>query len=345
MRHLTRPLTPALLLIAVAACGSSGPSSTAGGQPLSDLGPSDYLGMFEGGLYPGGSNSMPLAHDSVGRVRAGGIQPRDLNGAPSAGGKLVLLSVGMSNTTQEWCGLQTSPCNSWTFSGKAATDGTVNHGTLVIANGAKGGETATEWDAPSDPNYDRVRDQVLAPLGLSEAQVQAVWLKEANPDPAVSLPSGNADAYTLEATLARIARTLKTRYPNLGVVFVSSRIYAGYASVQLNPEPFAYESGFAVKWLIEAQIDQMANGGTVVDTRAGNLNYNTVAPWIAWGPYLWADGANPRSDGLTWSRGEFEADGTHPSASGETKVANRLLSFFKTDAHASCWFLAGGSCP
>ena len=345
MKTSQRLKLPLFLAIATAACGSTDPSPSAnGGLPLSDLGAGEYLNTFEGGLYPGGSNSMPARHDSVGRVRAGRLQPLDINGNPSPGGKYVLLSVGMSHATQEWCGVS-GPCDPWTFTARAEADGVVNHGTLVIANGAKGGEVASEWDSPSDPNYNRVRDQVLTPLGLSQNQVQAVWLKEANPDPTVSLPSANSDAYNLEAALGRIIRSLKTRYPNLQIVFLSSRSYAGYASVSLNPEPFAYESGFAVKWLIEAQIDQMENGGTVVDSRAGNLNYDTVAPWIAWGPYFWAAGDTPRADGLSWSRADFESDGTHPSTSGETKVANRLLSFFKTDTHASCWFLAGGSCP
>jgi hypothetical protein len=68
----------------------------------------------------------------------------------------------------------------------------------------------------------------------------------------------------------------------------------------LNPEPYAYDSGLAVKWLIEAQIRQMQTPDGHIDDRAGNLNYHTVAPWLAWGPYLWADGLNPRSDGLVW---------------------------------------------
>jgi hypothetical protein len=334
-----------LLSLLAAGCGSNDPTPGSPGLPLNDLGPAEYLSSFEGGLYPGGSNTLPSAHGSAGQSHAALVQPRDINGNPSASGKYVLLSVGMSNTSQEWCGLNPSPCNAWTLMGRAATDGAVNHATLVIANGAKGSETATEWDSPSDPNYVRVRDQVLQPLGVTEAQVQVVWLKEANPDPSLSLPSNNADAYQLETTLGHIVRSLKTRYPNLQIVFLSSRIFAGYASVNLNPEPYAYESGFAVKWLVQAQIDQMANAGTVVDTRAGNLNYNTTAPWIAWGPYLWADGDTPRSDGLSWVPGDFQSDGTHPSTSGETKVANRLLSFFKTDANAACWFLAGGNCP
>lgn len=348
MRTLTGRLIP-LGLAAALGCsgggGGTGPNPPASAVPLEDLGPQEYLGQFEGGLYPGGVNIMPGAHNTAGQAHAGSIQPRDANGNPSPSGKYVLLSIGMSHATQEWCAQQGTSCNPWTFSGKAAADGAVNHQELVIANGAEGGQVAIDWESPSDANYDRVLNSVLTPMGLSEKQVQAVWLKEANSHPSTSLPSTQADAYALETSLGRILRSLKIRYPNLQVVFLSSRSFAGYANTRLNPEPFAYESGFAVKWIIQAQIDQMNNGGTVVDSRAGNLNYNSVAPWIAWGPYLWADGSTPRSDGLFWVPSDFESDGTHPSTAGETKVANLLLNFFKTDAHASCWFLAGSSCP
>jgi hypothetical protein len=227
--------------------------------------------------------------------------------------------------------------------GKAAVDPAVNHYTMVIVNGAADGQDAPEWISSQSPNYDRIKVGRLAPLGLSENQVQAIWLKLEDPKPSVSLPADSADARALLANLGLIMRALRVRYPYLRIVFVSSRIYGGYATTDLNPEPYAYESGFSVKWLIESQINEMR--GQPANPRAGSLNYTTKqAPLIMWGPYLWADGATPRSDGLAWLRQDFEEDGIHPSQSGETKVADKLLDFFKNSPYARCWFVVGGYC-
>ncbi len=313
--------------------------------PLDDPGIGTYLG-FRGGLYPGGANVPPSDHATAGRAHAVLVEPRDASGRPSATGRFVLLSIGMSNTTQEFCSAGGAPpCESWSFVGQAAADPAVNHATLAFANGAFGGRTAAAWDAPSRPDYDRVRDEVLARQGLTEAQVEVAWVKVANAQPRASLPSPGADAFQLVTQMADIVRALKARYPNLQLVFLSSRIYAGYATTTLNPEPYAYESGFAVKWLVEAQIRQREAAGRVVDARAGDLDDRTVAPWIGWGPYLWADGLTARADGLVWERADLEADGTHPSRSGEAKVASLLRRFFETSPASACWFLRGESCP
>src|SRR5437762_5479084 len=346
--HVSRAVLVALLGTAIA-CGDSGTgiSPLAGRIPLPDLAGNSYKG-FVGGLYPGGSNTEPAAHAAAGQARAQAVTPLDASGAPSAGGKVVLLSLGMSNTTQEFCaaGSTTTSCSSWSFMGQAAADVGVNHATLAIVNGARGGQDAQTWDVATDANYDSVRDNRLLPLGLTERQVQVVWVKQADAGPRDSLASAQADAYALESRLANIARALKTHYPNLKVIFFSSRIYAGYATTTLNPEPFAYESGFAVKWLSQAPIDQMSNGGTVTDARAGDLNYNSGAAWLAWGPYLWADGMTPRQgDGLVWQSTDFVQDGTHPSQTGQQKVGTMLLTFFKTSPFTKCWFLKTGNCP
>jgi lysophospholipase L1-like esterase len=320
--------------------------------PLTEMGSDLYFG-FEGGLYPGGSNQIPAEHAAEGMDRARAIQPLDEEGQPDPSGKYVFLSVGMSNTTMEFCRALGSyhktdgiSCYPYSFMGMSAADPSVDHSQLFLLNGARGAQPAEVWASSSAEIYDRIRDELMAPLGLSEEQVQIVWLKVADPldggEP--SLPSDQADAYLLLEYLGDIIRALHLRYPNLQQVFISSRIYAGYANREINPEPYAYESGFAVKWLIESQIEQMDLGDSAINPIVGDLNYETVAPWIAWGPYLWASGSNPRSDGLVWLPGDFGNDGTHPSAAGREKVAELLLDFFKTTPVTQCWFLADSDC-
>lgn len=316
--------------------------TSVGFTPINDLSGGLYLGQFQGGLYPGGLNGVPSTHFAEGRARALATNPLNTAGNPDPNGRVVLLSIGMSNTTQEWCGgAGLGPCNAWSFTGQALADARVNNTSLAIRNGAKGAEPAQNWDDPNDANYDRVRDNILIPGGLSEAQVQVVWIKQANPGPNISLPASNADAYQLMASLGDIARAVKVRYPNCRIALLSSRIYAGYAGYPvpihgLNPEPYAYETGFSVKWLIEAQITQMESG--VIDPVAGDLNYDTIVPLLAWGPYLWVDGETPRSDGVQWFCSDMASDGTHPGPPAQQKVGTMILDFLLTSRLATPWF-------
>jgi hypothetical protein len=190
---------------------------------------------------------------------------------------------------------------------------------LVVVNGAEGGQDAEMIKTANAPYWQQWVPEHLNKAGVTANQVQAVWLKEAIAGGGGVFPAG---ARLLQADLAAIVTILTQRFPNLQFVYLSSRIYAGYATTQLNPEPFAYESGFAVKWLIE-----------------GNMANASARPWLAWGPYLWADGTKPRSgDGLVWNCGDLRADGTHPSQSGAEKVSSLLLDFFQHDATSRGWF-------
>ena len=101
------------LLGTAIACGDSGSGMSprlAGRVPLPDLAGNSYKG-FVGGLYPGGSNTEPVAHAAAGQARAQAVTPLDASGAPSAGGKVVLLSLGMSNTAQEFCAAGSTSCS------------------------------------------------------------------------------------------------------------------------------------------------------------------------------------------------------------------------------------------
>lgn len=343
--HATKALVVvclSLVAFPTLCAGSNCGNVSTGLVPLNDLGTGLYLGEFEGGLYPGGSNLPPQAHFAAGLVAAAENVPRDAAGHPDPrNGKRVLLSIGMSNTTAEFCRRDATieHCTPESFMGQAGADAGVNHSDLVIVNGAQAGQDAGTWTEPDQQNYQRVF-HLLKNQGLSEAQVQAAWVKVANASPNVSLPNAGADAYTLLERLGAIARALRQRYPHMKQVFFSSRIYAGYAETGLNPEPYAYESGFAVKWLIEAQIEQMANGGAPVNPLAGDLNYSTSAPWLGWGPYLWADGRTPRSDGLTYACEDLAEDGTHPASGAVQKVGALLLGFFLHSPLTRPWFAA-----
>lgn len=338
MAFSLRKFLPALAMVFLARPAGAPVASDSTLIPLNDLGYRLYLSRFQGGLYANGSNQIPPAHILAGLAHSAAIRPLDSRGREDPAGRYVLLSIGMSNTTQEfWAANNKGPATSWSFAGQAAANSVVNQTTLAIVNGAMGGQAANVWVSPSAPNYNRVRDEQLAPLGLSEAQVQAIWLKQADIQPTVSLPSDNADAYVLERALGDIVRASKIRYSNLQIVFLSSRIYAGYATTALNPEPYAYESGLSVKFLVQAQVNQMATGQ--IDPVAGDLSHdNGPAPWIAWGPYLWANGPTPRSDGLTWQRSDLESDGTHPSKSGQQKVGTMLLQHLLESPFSRTWF-------
>jgi hypothetical protein len=169
---------------------------------------------------------------------------------------------------------------------------------------------------------------------VTRAQVQVAWIKQADAGPTQGFPGY---ARTLHAELRQIVQLLHDRFPNLKLVYLSSRTYGGYARTPLNPEPYAYESGFAVKWLIEEQLkgDPALND----DSRKGPVR----APWLSWGPYLWANGTTPNPDGLSYEEADFGPDGTHPSLSGRQKVAERLHRFFKTDPTARPWFVRRGT--
>ncbi len=286
------------------------------------MGQSLYKG-FSGGLYPEGKNLRPAAHEAAGLDRARAVQPLNQAGDPDPAGRIVFVSIGMSNTTQEFS----------VFKPLADADPAKNP-LLTIVDGAQGGMTASRIVDFSQPAAQQFWDTLEARLeaaGVTPAQVQIAWVKEAEAGPTQAFPE---DARKLQSALAALVRLMNSRFPNLRLAYLSSRIYAGYATTALNPEPFAYQSGFAVKWLIEDQI----NG--VMDLNYDPSRGSVQAPWLAWGPYLWADGLNPRADGLTYACSDFATDGTHPSTTARRKVADQLLSFLKTDTTARLWFLA-----
>ena len=331
---MARPIYASIIAVALVACGgeSSTPTSptpnpntpaptqqgcartSVGFTPLNDLGGGSYQGET-GGLYPGGTNAAPASHVAAGLALARAIGPLDSTGQPSASGRYAFISIGMSNTTQEFSA----------FKPMSDAD-SLRDPRLVVVDGAQGGVTAAEWSNPGCSCWNTVVSRLQA-AGVSPAQVTTAWIKLADAQPTEGWPT---HAQRLRDNITRVIQQLPSRFPNLRLAYLSSRIYAGYATTTLNPEPYAYQSGFSVRWIVEDQL-------------RGNLPFEgagRTAPWLAWGPYLWADGTTPRSDGLTWACADLAADGTHPGTPGRQKVATALLNFLRSDATAREWYLA-----
>lgn len=301
------------LAVAQSASATENCNFTSSGQvPIMDMGSQTYQG-FSGGLYPGATDTRPTAFTSAGvSIAQNQVLPRDANGKVDlTNGKVVLISIGMSNTNLEFQG----------FMQKVANYANRNPH-LVLVNGAQGGVDATMWADRNNAAWS-VLAQRLQAAGVSPLQVQAVWLKEQIVgDNLGAFPSG---AQNVQGLLADIARNARAKYSNLALGYVASRIY----TYDPTRSAGAYQQGFAVKWLIQQEIDGDPT-----------LTYGTggVAPWLSWGPYMWADGTTPRSDGLTWLCSDFQSDGVHPSTTGVQKVTNMLFTQFTTDPTTAPWF-------
>jgi hypothetical protein len=286
-------------------------------KPLTEMNADDRYKGEDGGLYGGGMNEPPKPHQRAAREALEKITPLDARGKPSNDGKIVFLSLGMSNTYGEFR----------LFKEIADRDPQKSPDVLLV-NGAIGGAGVSSWAKPASGTWQKVAER-LKEAGVTPEQVQVAWIKHAEPGP---MP----DTFPLEYAkkvkndLAASLTITRTTFPNLRVAYLSSRIYGGYNIVgirRVNPEPFAYETAFAVRWVIQDQIKREENG-------------KVEGPVLLWGPYLWADGVSPRkSDKLTWERKDLSQDGVHPSPTGGQKVANLLLEFFKTDAGAQTWFV------
>jgi hypothetical protein len=305
------------------------PRDSTGLVPLTELGTGTYKGE-DGGLYGAGRNEPPAAHRAAALRELEQIRPRDADGRPAADGKIGFISVGMSNTTMEFS----------TFKRKADAD-PLRSPAVAIVDCAQGARAGSLWASAGEGNRGPdpwpVVDARLKEAGVSPRQVQVAWIKHAQGQPhtLAQRPTMLHAQYLANNTILTLQR-LRQRFPNLRVAYLSSRIYAGYATALTNPEPLAYEGAFAARWVIQAQMnhDPLLN----YDPDRGPV----LAPMVLWGPYLWTDGVKPRQgDHLVWLKEDVTPnDGTHPSSSGREKVADLLLDFLHHNSLASSWYLA-----
>ncbi|MBI4657391.1 MAG: hypothetical protein HY735_00855 [Verrucomicrobia bacterium] len=280
--------------------------------PLTDMSANDRYEGEDGGLYGGGHNTLPEAHRITAETELAKIRPLNADGEPDESGVIGFVSISMSNATQEFSRFK-----------QVADQSPLKSSKVAIVDCAQGGQAMAEWVPADGRPWEEARRR-LAAAKVSPRQVQVAWIKLANKAPAGSLEDHGRK---LERDTLAVLHNAKAQFPNLRIVYLGSRIYGGNATGALNPEPYAYESAFAARWLIQRQMK-------------GDPELALVkSPFLLWGPYLWADGPQGRKiDPLVWERADFAGDGVHPSNSGRQKVAELLLRFLTSDPLAKTWF-------
>jgi hypothetical protein len=349
--------------------------------PLNDLGqgtyyptglptPSPGTTAVQGGLYPGGFNQRPVAHNNRGlNIAQTKIVPRKKDGTADPDGTdptsaIVMISIGMCNTTKEFGG-DLGIGAKYGFVGR--TMGDVAHGgtpapwknpKLVVIDCAQSGQDGRKWAentppigtptptcTPSHggptctPNPWAELSYRLAHAddgnSYSTKQVQVVWLKEAMIDPETDLENGGGVWPTHANSLKGYLETILTT--------LSNPVY-GFKNVQmvfLSPRTRAWttnpdnDPNFTHSPEPAAYETGFADQWVIADQiNIGGQGW----PWLSWGPYLWANGEVERSDHLKWHCNYVTADCVHPVVDGVTKVVDQLLAFFKTDPVATPWF-------
>ena len=109
----------------------------------------------------------PSAYEEAGVTLGATVQPVDREGKPSSSGKIVMISIGMSNTSREFS----------EFIRLADADAHKNPN-LVLVDAAQHGAAATDIAVPFGDYWIDV-DRQLQRREISTAQVQVVWLKTA----------------------------------------------------------------------------------------------------------------------------------------------------------------------
>lgn len=286
--------------------------------PIDELGTGKYKGET-GGLYPDGRNIMPADFFTDAVFAAKNVVPRNKEGMPDANGKIGLITIGAS-TVAMFSSAMSTLINATPDLNPA----------IVFINGGVGAQDLNKIYDQQAKYWIEVESRVAA-ADLSNAQIQVAWLQEDDLRNQSAAFPGRPRMLVDEFT--DLIQKLKIRYPNLQIIYLTARHTTDYMpaeSKDKHKEPRAYLNGWAMKWLIEEQI----NGNKQLQYTGADAK----APLLMWGPYFWTQGSKTRADGYSFTPDLVNTDGVHPNEAGKIKVANDILSFWQTDPVSQIWF-------
>ena len=302
--------------------------------PLVDLGAGYYMG-HQGGLFPGGNNTIPLAHKKKGIGISKALKPLDtLGNVNYEEGKIIFLGLGAS--------LASNAFNAYIDSVKIYDFEGMNN-CLDVKGLFFGGKDLDQMiDFENNSYWESVNDKMIS-RGDTYEQVQVIWvLQQSFEDTTAEFNVYYDSVINKFVTLMQV---LKDTFPNLKQVFLSGVHYMGYMDplhfrYDAFVEPHGYWGNIVIKELIAKQI--------MGDPALRYTGPHPNAAWISWGPNFWADGKNPRAyDGLTWHCDQFRDDETGGGFHLEDSVnslgfeAQMLKSFFSFDAVTTIWHQDG----
>ncbi len=271
-----------------------------------------YLGKHQTGLYPGGKNDMPEAHRKAGQAVAATIRPLDAAGkVDQANGRILALVLGHSNCNDYFQALQQH----------LGRHRQRLHERFEIINAAVSGQQLPEIRALKGRVWDKA-EQLLHQGGYAARQVQVLFLHttyhgafNAGNRPPGPFPQ---TMQQMQSDLAAVLEHCVKLYPNLRIAYLTTdgfRHFTGF-------EPHVWQEAFAVKWLIEAQIE--GKEGTAFQDAPDRPRR---LPWLSWGLYIWDN---------TWDRSYF-TDGVHPAAKARQIFVTACMKHLRADSVAQPW--------
>lgn len=289
---------------------------------VSQLGTATYRGLV-GGLYPDGENLRPFNHTQNLEEVAILIKGRRVDGrVDNTDGSVVMLGIGNG-----------SAGSSFAEFARIAKADTVLSSRVHFINGCRV-EVSLDALQSSSSAYWAEIGIALESESKSGSQVQVVWLQaEDLQNSDTAFPTS---AVALAEKLRAVCETMRNVFPNLRIVYLSSRPYAGYAdhaALEVRPglrSPRDNSYGWAVKFLVENQLKRIP--GYTFGTESDPI------PGLTWCTDDWADGDLENSVGLKWECSDFDESGIELSPSGAVKTGSRIYQFVSKDVISQPWF-------